>query len=112
MIKIEFCNKCGGLLIPKKPGKRSTMICRRCGKRATAKSKDFQISVSTTKKPESVIVVEKKARFEALPKTTAQCPKCEHNEAFWWMQQTRAADEAPTRFYKCCKCGHIWREYE
>ncbi|NIM46839.1 MAG: transcription factor S, partial [Candidatus Aenigmarchaeota archaeon] len=20
--------------------------------------------------------------------------------------------EAPTRFFKCTKCGHVWREYE
>jgi len=27
------------------------------------------------------------------------------------MIQTRAADEPPTRFYRCTKCGHTWREY-
>ncbi|MEM4865380.1 MAG: hypothetical protein QXY09_02690 [Acidilobaceae archaeon] len=25
--------------------------------------------------------------------------------------QTRAADEPPTRFYRCTKCGYTWREY-
>jgi DNA-directed RNA polymerase subunit M len=48
---------------------------------------------------------------DALPKTKATCSKCSHNEAVWWVQQTRSADEAPTVFYRCTKCKHSWREY-
>jgi DNA-directed RNA polymerase subunit M len=109
---LEFCDKCGGLLIPKRAGSKTVLECRKCGRRRAAKSKDFKISVSTNTKPEKIIIVDKKSRMEGLPKTLAQCPKCEHNEAYWWMQQTRAADEPPTRFFKCVKCGHVWREYE
>ncbi|MBS3055577.1 MAG: hypothetical protein J4452_03755 [Candidatus Aenigmarchaeota archaeon] len=46
-----------------------------------------------------------------LPKTHIVCPNCEHGEAAWWMQQTRSADEPPTLFYKCIKCGYGWRSY-
>lgn len=46
-----------------------------------------------------------------LPKTEVECPKCGHNEAYWWMIQTRSADEAPTTFYRCVNCGHTWRDY-
>jgi DNA-directed RNA polymerase subunit M len=111
---MEFCKKCGGLLVPQKKGKSVVLVCRKCGAKRTGKvkPKDFKIGVSTKLKKEKVIVVDKKSRFEALPKTTAQCPKCENSEAYWWMEQTRAADEAPTRFYKCTKCSHVWREYE
>jgi len=49
---------------------------------------------------------------EILPRTRAGCPKCGHNEAYWMMQQTRSADEAPTRFYICVRCKHRWREYQ
>ncbi|MCD6114052.1 MAG: transcription factor S, partial [Thermoprotei archaeon] len=41
-----------------------------------------------------------------------ECPKCGNREAYVWMMQTRAADEPPTRFYRCTKCGYTWREYE
>jgi len=110
---MEFCDKCGGLMIPKKSGKSTILICRNCGKKKVTKlKKDFKLSVTSEKKPEKIIVVDKKSTFEALPRTTTSCPKCEHKEAFWWMMQTRAADEPPTRFFKCTKCGHIWREYE
>ncbi len=46
-----------------------------------------------------------------LPKTSVECPKCGHPEAFWVMRQTRAADEPTTRIYRCAKCSHTWREY-
>jgi DNA-directed RNA polymerase subunit M len=39
------------------------------------------------------------------------CSKCGAKKALSWMQQTRASDEPPTRFYKCVSCGYTWREY-
>jgi DNA-directed RNA polymerase subunit M len=109
---MEFCSKCGGLMIPKKSGNKVILVCRKCGKRKTSKEKKFKIRVSTEKSNSKIIVLDKKSKIDVLPKTDVPCPKCDNNEAFWWMQQTRAADEAPTRFYKCTKCGHTWREYE
>jgi DNA-directed RNA polymerase subunit M len=48
---------------------------------------------------------------DTLPTTAIDCPKCGNNNAFWWMLQTRSADEATTQFYRCTKCGHTWRNY-
>lgn len=42
---------------------------------------------------------------------TERCPKCEHDRAYFMQIQTRSADEPMTTFYKCCKCGHRWREW-
>ncbi len=109
---MEFCSKCGGLMIPKKSGSRVVLICRRCGKKKTSKEKKFKISAHAGVKKGKIIVVGKKAKIDVLPKTDVPCPECENKEAYWWMQQMRAADEAPTRFFKCTKCGHVWREYE
>ncbi len=44
-------------------------------------------------------------------KTRVKCPKCGNMEAYVWIEQTRAADEPPTKIYKCTKCGYMWREY-
>ncbi|HLC59151.1 MAG TPA: zinc ribbon domain-containing protein [archaeon] len=46
-----------------------------------------------------------------LPKTKVICPKCDNSDAYWFMRQMRAADEPPTLFYTCTKCGHKWRSY-
>jgi len=99
-------------LIPKKSKKTTVLECRSCGKRKLAKKADFKIFSEAEKKDVKTVVIDKKSKFEVLPKTTAHCPKCENNEAYWWMQQIRAADEPATRFYRCTKCKHIWREYE
>jgi DNA-directed RNA polymerase subunit M len=48
---------------------------------------------------------------DALPTTSIECPKCKNGMAFWWMLQTRSADEATTQFYRCTKCSHTWRNY-
>ena len=46
-----------------------------------------------------------------LPKTNGICSKCGNGEAYWFMRQTRSADEPPTVFYTCTKCEHKWRSY-
>ena len=40
-----------------------------------------------------------------------KCESCGHDEAVWWMFQTRSADEPTTRFYRCQKCKYTWRDY-
>lgn len=112
-ISMEFCEKCGGLLIPHKSGKSITLVCRSCGKKKVTKlKKEFKVKTTTNKNAEKIVVLDKKSKFETLPVTRAQCPKCENTQAFWWMQQTRSIDEPSTRFYRCTRCKHTWREYE
>ncbi len=63
------------------------------------------------KKQEKVAVVENKDQNEVLPKTKYDCKNCGHNEAYFWLLQTRSADEPETRFFKCTKCSAVHREY-
>ena len=39
------------------------------------------------------------------------CEKCHNEEGVWWTFQTRSADEPETKFYRCTKCNHTWRDY-
>jgi DNA-directed RNA polymerase subunit M len=104
---MEFCKKCGGILVPKKIKGRIVFVCRNCGKKY---DKGTDIKVGEKVQTENNIkILEQKE--ENLPITENQCPKCGNKEAFWWLQQTRSIDEPPTRFYKCTKCGYTWREY-
>lgn len=61
--------------------------------------------------PQIKVVGDKEAKLNSLPTTKTECPKCGHNEAFWWFLQTRSGDEPPTQFYRCVKCSHTWRSY-
>lgn len=107
---MKFCEKCGGLLVVETKHKTSYLVCKKCRKKTPLRKEKIKISESLNER-RKVVVVGREEGYAELPKTQVMCPKCEHTEAFWWMQQTRSADEPPTIFYKCCKCGYSWRSY-
>ena len=103
-----FCPKCGALLIPKLVKGKKVMACS-CG----YKEKELQaIEVKEIKveKNRAVEVIE--SELDINPEVDIECQRCGHKKAGYWLQQTRAGDEAETRFYKCRKCNHTWREYD
>ena len=100
-----FCPKCGSLLKPRKGRKIITCSCGH-------KTKIEKVSVKETikEKKKSIEVVEKE--IETLPLMEAECPKCHHRKAYYYTVQTRAGDEPETKFLKCEKCKHKWRDYD
>ncbi len=112
----RFCPRCGGLLRPHKEGDKIVLVCSRCGYKVEASPKDLNsyklsVKITHTEKEKTIVVTGEKT--EGLPITReVVCPRCGHNEAYYWMIQTRAADEPPTRFFRCTKCGYTWREYD
>lgn len=103
---MQFCPKCKALLVPKMQGKRKVIACS-CGY-VDKKAEPAPIVEKVDRKEEIKVVSEVE---ETLPKTTVRCLECGHGEAYYWLKQTRAGDEPETRFFKCAKCGHIWRDY-
>ncbi len=69
-----------------------------CEKKESCKSREIE-------------VVDTENDEKTLPETTAECHKCGCTKAYFWEVQTRAADEPPTKFLKCTKCKHTWRDY-
>lgn len=101
-----FCPNCKSLMFPKE-GK---LLCKKCNTEKEIDKKEMSklnIKVKKTEKELTVIT----DKLDTLPKTKVECPKCKHNEAYWHLRQTRAADEPETRIYRCTKCGNTWREY-
>ncbi len=101
---MEFCPRCGCVLVEKK----KNFGCPRCSYNAKGKVK---IETSEKLKTTQGIIVIRDKDINVSPVILANCPKCENKEAYFWTSQTRAGDEAETRFFKCTKCKHIWREY-
>jgi len=114
---MKFCPKCGTLMRPvRRQGKR-VLVCPSCGYEEDAGGTGGSYSISSKIKHsprDKIIVLDSDQKLESLPKIRDQvyCPKCGHNEAYYWVMQTRRADEPPTRFYRCTKCNYVWREYE
>ena len=89
---MKFCPKCDIRL------KKSTsgFVCPSCGHAENS---------SGTPKPEknnSTVsdfnVLEQDEGKEVLPSIKKDCEKCGHDEAVWWMLQTRSADEPNVTF--------------
>jgi transcription factor S len=99
-----FCPTCKMMLFPKE-GK---LTCRKCGFTKDAEDKKITQEV---KKSDVADPHEEIKDVGTLPTARVECPECKNKEAYWYMRQTRAADEPTTRFYICTKCRKTWREY-
>lgn len=100
---IEFCPRCGAVLIQK----RKNYGCARCD----YSTKD-KLKIKTYEKIDEknkVVVIKKE--MNTLPIVMEKCKKCGNDKAYFWTIQTRAGDEAETKFFKCTKCDNTWREY-
>lgn len=104
---MEFCPKCGSILVQKK----KNLGCNRC----TYSSKEKkQPKMKLTEKiidGKKEVAVVKEKDTEVLPIVSEVCKQCKNDKAFFWTVQTRSGDEAETKFFKCTKCAHTWREY-
>jgi len=103
-----FCPKCGSIMVPKKEKEKSFLACTGCG--FVNKSKE-KIELKETIKKKSPDIEIASEDEETLPITDSECPKCKNSKAYYWLVQTRAGDEPETKFLKCTKCKHTWRDY-
>jgi DNA-directed RNA polymerase subunit M len=90
------------------PASKNKLKCRNCG--FEKESAAEEIVRNTKKRRKEVVIIEDNR--PSLPETNKECEKCGNKNAWYWLIQTRSADEPPTQFFKCTKCGHIWREYK
>jgi transcription factor S, archaeal len=102
-----FCPECKSLMI----SSAGQLKCRKCGYIRKI-CEDDQMSKTTRRSEKEIVIVEDEGTIRTLPSIAIKCPKCEHNEAFWWLRQLRAADESEVRFFRCTACGHTWRQYD
>ena len=108
------------------------LVCPKCNKKGTCQETsrtedpvDGKITVETVLSPVSYRCISCGYVFTENPRDIAVfedldtmpidehvfCSKCGNKGAYWHLRQTRSADEATTRFYRCTKCKNTWREY-
>jgi len=106
---MKFCPECKSMMLPKD----GTFKCRKCNYIENSTNADVEeIVFSKTEQDIREVTILEGDTDVGLPTTTIRCEKCENNNAYWWLNQTRSADESETRFFKCTKCNFIWREYD
>lgn len=104
---MKFCPKCEVKLKKSVSG----LQCSKCGYTEGQESKQTK-KTTTEKEPDnSLLAFEGNEGEESYSTIKMDCAKCGHDEAVWWMFQTRSADEPTTRFYRCQKCKYTWRDY-
>jgi DNA-directed RNA polymerase subunit M len=103
---MEFCPKCGAILVLR--GDKSS--CARCNYKTKNKI-NLKVSEKMQKKASVSVVSEKDSEVYPVVDLEEPCKNCGHTKAYFWTMQTRAGDEAETKFFKCVKCHYTWREY-
>ena len=103
---VDFCPKCGAIIMGKKGEEIS---CVSCGYNSKVKTEvELKEKIETKK---DIEIISSDAGDDVNPIIETECPECKHNEAYYWSKQMRSGDEPETLFYKCTKCKHQWRDY-
>ena len=101
---MKFCPKCAVKL------RKVDGTCPTCDYSEKPQSKQKKLPKDTN--PDfSLLAFEGNEGEETHSTIKMDCAKCGHDQAVWWMFQTRSADEPTTRFYRCQKCKYTWRDY-
>ncbi len=87
---------------------KKSYVCSKCGYSEQSSVKIVEAAEGTTSEAMKTIDT---ADMAGVSTVDEQCPKCGYGKATWFMQQTRGGDEPTTRFYRCVRCRHTWREY-
>src|SRR2546430_15688039 len=82
------------------------MACVKCG--YTSSRGDKVVSRLSHERESIIVLGREEQKIRTLPKTKADCPKCNNHEAFYWLGQTRGAAESSAQVFRCSKCGATW----
>ncbi|WP_326403765.1 transcription factor S [Infirmifilum sp. NZ] len=109
---MEFCPKCGGLMVPAVVNGKKVLKCQSCGyvKEPANPGRAYRVEEKIERHPLDKVVVFD-VDVATLPVVQFKCENCGNDKAYVYEVQTRAGDEPATRFYICTKCRKVYREY-
>ncbi len=111
---MEFCDECGGLMLPSKMGGKKVFKCK-CGfikPFSEEKSDSYKVTTKIEHSPREEVTNIKhmmKWKEENLRSSIKdfRCPRCGYDKAHLETRQTRSADEGMTHFITCLQCGKM-----
>ena len=95
-------------MLPKKEGSKTCMACTQCNYKDKG---EVETEIKEKVQESNSVDIVEEDKENPMPLVDQECPKCGHKKAFFWAVQTRASDEPETKFFKCEKCKHTWRDY-
>ena len=106
---MDFCPKCESRL---KKNSDGLLSCPKCKFVKAGAVKEGEKKLDETNSEFLVMDESDLSKAKGLESTVPiDCEKCHNKEGVSWTFQTRSADEPETKFYRCTKCNHTWRDY-
>ena len=105
---MKFCQECGSILMP---NENDEVKCASCGysESLSDEDKENEYTLKGQLNKENEIIMDDGEAAKTLAQMDITCYKCGGTKGYSWVVQTRSADEAPTFFIRCAKCGNTWR---
>jgi len=80
---VEFCPKCGTMLVPTKVGRSKKLVCPRCGyKGKVKKPTSYRISEKCKEPKEVAVITEERKRKPAEQEFELEPPEFEEEESY------------------------------
>ncbi len=102
---VDFCPLCEKVLLP--DSSKHKLRCRACGYEKPLK--EIMLFTEDILKPKPTLVIEVRRSTRKR-----KCPKCGNGKAYSW-RSGRSKENSPepsNEFFKCLKCGHVWKEMQ
>ncbi len=111
---MEFCDECGGMMLPSTVNGKKVFKCK-CGATkpfTEEKSNSYRIKTKiehSIREEVSNLTEFMKWKEENLRSSIKdfKCRRCGYDKAHLETRQTRSADEGMTHFITCLKCGKM-----
>jgi len=81
---MEFCPKCGGMMLPQKVGRSRKLVCQRCGRKMKPKKRSkYKIREKGKEKAEVAVIVEKRKKTKKPIQPEYEPEPIEYYEEFF-----------------------------
>ncbi|KAF8152956.1 hypothetical protein B0H34DRAFT_721617 [Crassisporium funariophilum] len=112
MASLHFCQECNNLLYPKADEQRRIMVygCRICQYDEIVENKLVYRNDLLTVTKEQVGVTTDLGADATLAHSNISCPKCGHDDAVIYQDQSKRKETRMILFFVCTKCNHSFTD--
>ncbi|EAU85382.2 DNA-directed RNA polymerase II [Coprinopsis cinerea okayama7 len=112
MASLHFCAECNNLLYPKGDNARQQLAyaCRICSYEEVVENKCVYKDDLLTVTKEQVGVTTDLGSDPTLAHSNIPCPKCGHDDAVFYQDQSKRKETRMILFYVCVKCNHTFQD--